>query len=76
MYVTNLRITDYQAAKVVSYRVEINGHWITVSDSAEQVVYRRNPDMDTWHDETHAAIGKAISALEDAILAGIRSDNV
>jgi len=74
MYVNQLRVTEYKNEVVQSFCVSINGYWITIINQSGEVVYKRTPDSDNWLDETHATIGKAISALENALLDGVRKD--
>jgi hypothetical protein len=81
---SNLKVIDYadqvDGSNVCQgYAVETNCYWITITKcergtgrETQEIVFERKPQMDEWLDEKHARITRAISELEEAVLAAVR----
>ena len=79
---TVLKVCDYgdpvneKGTVVQSYTVTTNSYWVTITKNergtgkeTDEVVFERKPQQDTWLDPAHTNITKALSELENAILA-------
>ena len=65
MYCNKYSATDYQK----NHRTfSCNIYWVIIKQG-EREIYRREPDKDTWLDDSHKRITKALEELEAAILA-------
>lgn len=79
---TKLNVIDYKdpvnekGTVMQGYTVKTNNYWVTITKNergtgreTDEVVFEREPRQDEWMDPAHERIAKALSELENAILA-------
>ncbi len=50
------------------YRVLINGFWITIYNTEDEVLFKRDPKDGNWLDAAHKSLINPIEELEKAVM--------
>jgi len=73
MITQDLVFVEYTKETCRSFTVNINSYWVTIRRRGE-VVFKREPQNDSWLHPKHKAITEALAALEKALSAAVKVD--
>jgi hypothetical protein len=66
-------VTRFKKNDSQTYNFTVNAYWITIKKGSVEVL-SRDPREDTWMDDKHFRITKALKELEEALIMAVEEE--